>query len=281
MVKPSYLWALCKTCSDSKWLGDICRCLGGQEVPLDFGQRQAYSAIMMDSDWMDERIRERREKDAEKHRQWRERRDKARRKQVVAGVLEDIANDADARPASPHVTGDAGDVTASRNVTSHPSPHPSVRPSVRPSIRENTNRTDADAVPRAHEAARARKPAPGSASESESGSASASESAIVMSNMEDAARGERPNPWKWEDDEIRWTTDWDTRSILSFALGKGAWAKAVRQAGDEAVRELFVQFRAEVRAGEVPENPAAAFTRRLARDLGVDFSKQGGKQGNS
>lgn len=262
MVKPSYLWALCKTCSDSRWLGDICRSLGGQEVPLDFGQRQAYSAIMMDSDWMDERIRERREKDAEKHRQWREKRDRARRKQVVKGVLEDIAND---RGASPSVTDDAGDVTASQNVTSHPS----VRPSVRPSTPENTNRTDADADSRTREA----------------GVGSASESALIRSSVREtakaASRGERPNPWKWEDDEIRWTTDWDTRAILSFALGKGAWAKAVKQAGDEAVRELFVQFRAEVRAGEVPENPAAAFTRRLARDLGVDFSKQGGNQGKS
>lgn len=257
MVKPSYLWALCKTCSDSKWLGDICRRLGGQDVTLDYGQQQTYNAIMMDSDWMDERIKERKEKDAEKHRVWRAKRDKARRKQVVNQVLADASLDV---TASPCVTGDGGDLVTSPNVTSHPSVHPSIRPSVHPE--ETTSRPDADTRTGA-----CAKPV---------GSASASESADVLSNVRAEAMrdSERPNPWRWEDDEIRYTTDWDTRTILSFALGKGSWAKAVRQAGDEAVRELFIQFRAEIRSGEVPEKPAAAFTNRLRRDLGVDFSKR-------
>lgn len=148
----------------------------------------------------------------------------------------------------------------------HPSIHPSVHPSIHPN---NSNRSDADA----DADSRVREAGVFSAS----ASASASESALIKSRIREAAKTAakdgRPNPWRWDDDEIRYTTDWDTRSILSFALGKGAWAKAVKQAGDEAVRELFVQFKAEVRAGEMPDNPAAAFTRRLARDLGVDFAK--------
>jgi hypothetical protein len=56
MIKPTYLWALCKTCKDSKWIGDICRFLGGQDVKLDFGQGQVAEMIKMDSEWMDERI---------------------------------------------------------------------------------------------------------------------------------------------------------------------------------------------------------------------------------
>lgn len=273
MVKPTALWAHFKTCPDSKWLGDICRRLGGQEVALDFGQQQVYNSIMMDSEWMDQRIQEKREKDAEKHRKWREKRDKSRRKQVVKQVLEDIAK---LSPASPVTEGDAGDIGGSTVVTSHPSIHPSIRPSIRPSVHPSgsEDRTDADtdSEPDARACAgRAEAAGP----ESDSDSDSASESAAVRSMMMEAAKAgkaARPNPWRWEDDEIRYTQDWDTRSILSFALGRGAWAKAVKQAGDEAVRELFVQFRGEVRAGETPDNPAAAFTRRLARDLGVDFS---------
>ena len=56
MIKPATLWALCKTCTDSKWIGDVCRALGGQAVELDFGQQQAFNAIQTDSGWMDERI---------------------------------------------------------------------------------------------------------------------------------------------------------------------------------------------------------------------------------
>jgi len=130
VVKPSYLWALCKTRADSKWIGDICRKLGGQDVTLDFGQQQAYSAIMMDSDWMDDRIKQRREKDAEKHRVWRQKRDKERRKQVVKQIMEDLSQ---MSPPSLVTDGDGGEKVTSPNVTSHPSIHPSVRPSVRPS----------------------------------------------------------------------------------------------------------------------------------------------------
>ena len=56
MIKPATLWALCKTCTNSKWIGDVCRALGGQAVELDFGQQQAFNAIQTDSGWMDERI---------------------------------------------------------------------------------------------------------------------------------------------------------------------------------------------------------------------------------
>ena len=37
-------------CPDSKWVGDILRKLGGQEVELDLGQQQMFKAISQDSE---------------------------------------------------------------------------------------------------------------------------------------------------------------------------------------------------------------------------------------
>ena len=76
-----------------------------------------------------------------------------------------------------------------------------------------------------------------------------------------------------EDDELRYTTE-SMVAILNESLGSGAWWKAVQQAGEIPVKELFLIFRAECRAGEHPDNPAAAFTRRLQTDLKVDFARK-------
>lgn len=85
------------------------------------------------------------------------------------------------------------------------------------------------------------------------------------------------NWWTVPDDEIRCGCNESEPvrfiyTILAEALGKGAWRKAVAQAGNAAVTELFLTFRAEIRAGEACDNYASAFTARLQRDLGVDFS---------
>lgn len=85
------------------------------------------------------------------------------------------------------------------------------------------------------------------------------------------------NWWTVPDDEIRCGCNESEPvrfiyTVLAEALGKGAWRKAVAQAGNAAVTELFLTFRAEIRAGEACNNYASAFTARLQRDLGVDFS---------
>ena len=64
---------MCKTCPDSKWIGDVCRALGGQAVELDFGQTQALNAIRLDSGWMDERIEWQREANRKRVAAFRER----------------------------------------------------------------------------------------------------------------------------------------------------------------------------------------------------------------
>ena len=125
MIKPTYLWALCKTCKDSKWIGDICRHLGGQDdVSLDFGQKQVADMIKMDSEWMDERINWNRE--AARMRKVRER----ERKAAELAALKKAAG-IDGEP-SPEPIKD--DVTSQCHAKSRPchAIHPSVHPSIHP-----------------------------------------------------------------------------------------------------------------------------------------------------
>lgn len=117
MIKPTYLWALCKTCEDSKWIGDICRFLGGQDVTLDFGQKQVAEMVKMDSEWMDERINWNRE--AARMRQARARERRAAERDTAANASREVTRD----------KRDEADVTQS-----HAAVTPSIRPSVRPSV---------------------------------------------------------------------------------------------------------------------------------------------------
>ena len=78
------------------------------------------------------------------------------------------------------------------------------------------------------------------------------------------------NPWKCSDDEIRYNHS--AVEVLTLALGQGAWRRAVEEAGENGeggIKELFITFRAEIRAGEGVKNKAAAFTARLQKAFGV------------
>lgn len=90
MIKPESLWALFKDCDNSAWLGDICRALGGQkDVKLDYGQRQMVRVIERDSGWMDRRVDDKREKDRERQRKWREEHPKNPAQKQETGVTRD------------------------------------------------------------------------------------------------------------------------------------------------------------------------------------------------
>ena len=45
MISPRELLALFQTCDDSRWIGDVCRALGGQAVALDATQRRALRKL--------------------------------------------------------------------------------------------------------------------------------------------------------------------------------------------------------------------------------------------
>lgn len=117
----------------------------------------------------------------------------------------------------------------------------------------------------------------GSGSETESETESVEISARGIAERVAATGRLKADPWRMPGDEIRHGSI-SAATILRLAFGGGGWRKAVAQAGEEAVRELFLTFRSEMRAGEMPKNPAAAFTERLRNDLGVDFAetRQGG-----
>ncbi|HBO99113.1 MAG TPA: hypothetical protein DD637_04680 [Verrucomicrobia bacterium] len=127
MIKPESLWGLFKNCTDSKWLGDICRALGGQDVDLDFGQTQMLQSIKQDSEWMDERMEAQREKERERKRNFRMSRN-------VPGTTRDTV----VSRGQTNVPQCPGDNTGHRNVPGTdacpvPSIHPSIPPSPPPS----------------------------------------------------------------------------------------------------------------------------------------------------
>lgn len=75
--------------------------------------------------------------------------------------------------------------------------------------------------------------------------------------------------WTTWDDSMWLNYGCNTARLLSQALGSGAWESAVLQVGDRPIREEFVIFRAEIRAGEVPRNAAKCFWARLEKRLNV------------
>lgn len=73
-IRPVSLAQLCVTCDNSKWLGDVMRALGGQDVKLDCGQRATLEIVRRDcADFA--------AKNAEKKEKWRDwqRRSRAKR----------------------------------------------------------------------------------------------------------------------------------------------------------------------------------------------------------
>ena len=83
----------------------------------------------------------------------------------------------------------------------------------------------------------------------------------------------------WTMDDGRLVSgEFPTTTILRSALGRGCWRAAIDQLGEATVLGEFGVFRAEINAGEVVENPAAAFTARLKK-LGFQAGRR--KQGFS
>ena len=85
------------------------------------------------------------------------------------------------------------------------------------------------------------------------------------------------DPWKASSKDLVAVS---ITAILRRAFGTGAWTDAVRQAGEDAVRNLFFVFRSEIKDGLAPQNRAAAFTSRLRNELGVRFGTLRGKAGD-
>lgn len=231
MIKPATLWSQFKTCDDSEWLGTLCRALGGQDVKLDYGQRQMLAAIQMDSGWMDERIEEKREA-------WRARQQKKRDKRDLSQSHACHAEERDECDACDN--GVICDLSQS-HACHDTSVHPSVRPSIHPNNRTEPDNTRASTYVRVCEGARPATP---------SGSGSAR--GIDVYGISDADL---------------FGCKYDTLSLYKAAFGDGFWASALRTLGDGVMLDALSTFVHEVRAGEMPKNPAAIMTIRLKRLL--------------
>ena len=258
MVKPAYLWALCKTCRDSKWIGDICRRLGGQEVELDFGQRQVFEMIRMDSEWMDERIEERRE-------QARQRKARERERKAAENA------------ASHKVTRDKRDNTASRKVTQS---HANVTPSVRPynnkeqdSIKNNEKNINRSVAVRA--CAREDGNGDGNGDGLLIPGGNGSLMALAL-RFADAVRNDPDNGGGAFFDPAH-----DPVAMMVALTGDAKSVRRWRQlaAGipDADIRqELFTAYR-EIACGEEPKNRAAALNARLGAMLPASGANGGAR----
>ena len=275
MIKPATLWSQFKTCDDSEWLGTLCRALGGQEVTLDYGQRQMLAAIQMDSGWMDERIEEKREAWRARQRKVasdkREKRENSQTHAPHAEVREQCemcedgvkcensqthASHAEAREQCEAREDRAKCENSQTHAPHDTSIHPSVRPSIHPSVRpkDSTNRTEPDnarasTYVRVCEAVPSPRPAPPSGSVRK----------IDVYNLPDADL---------------FSCKYDTLMLYKSAFGDGFWSSALRTLGDGAMLDELSHFIHEVRAGEKPTNPAAAMTVRLKRLLDAAQRKE-------
>ncbi len=92
MVKPQSLWALFKKCDDSKWLGDICRALGGQEIALSLEQRRMLDVLRLDNEWHTEAIEEKRRLQRERQARHREKLATQRDGQGAQGARAPVAD---------------------------------------------------------------------------------------------------------------------------------------------------------------------------------------------
>ena len=135
MIKPESLWCLLQDCADSKWLGDICRALGGQEVELDFGQQQALKIIRRDSELMDERMEVQREKERERKRNLRLSRNVpgTTRDNTMSRGQTNVPQCPGDNTGVPQCPGDNTGVPGT-NACPAPSIHPSIPPSYQPTI---------------------------------------------------------------------------------------------------------------------------------------------------
>ncbi len=70
-IKPDAIWRLFEKCGDSKWLGDICRKIGGQDVELDFGQKQVFEILIAECAIFHNFLAAKREKDRKRQEEWR------------------------------------------------------------------------------------------------------------------------------------------------------------------------------------------------------------------
>ena len=232
MIKPETLWGLFKNCPDSKWLGDICRALGRQDVGLTFDQAQVVRLIQQDSEWLDERIEGQRERWAE-----RQRKKRGRDNENVTECHGDNRDKGDVTDVTvTSVTSEChGDSRDTPDVTNKPTKPTKPTNPTKPYI----YRSDTDTDIRAREV-------------SGSGSGSGRSVNVLALSDEDFFSGK-----------------YSAMELVQSLCGKGFWGKAIRQLGECVVLEELHTFVAELKAGETPKNLGATMTKRL-KDRGVE-----------
>ena len=234
MIKPETLYNFGKTCRDPLMVGHVLQALCRQEVELTEMERTFFDMIRNDNEWMEERVEAKRAKERE--------RQKAHRAKL-----------ADVTP----VTDCHCDKTLSRDVTvtnrcHAPTNQPSqpIKPTNQPNHpTQHINRTDPDKINEPVKGVVGGRGASGSASGS--------------------GRYKFGEVFGWDDERL-FSCDYGKSNVLEMyrcAFGKGMWAGALRELGDDAMLAELSAMCHEERAGEGANNPAAAMTERLKKLL--------------
>lgn len=229
MIKPETLYNFGKTCRNSVVAGNVLRALCRQSVELSEYERNMVDMIQNDSEWMDERIEEKRAKERERKRTYRK------------GECPEMSHGQSGTPECP------ADKVSVPCFPHHPSIHPSTHPSNQSS--KHINRPDPDKI---------NEPVKGViGGNGASGSASGS------------GRYKFGEVFGWDDERL-FSCDYGKSNVLEMyrcAFGKGMWAGALRELGDDTMLEALSAMCHEERAGEGANNPAAAMTKRLQKLL--------------
>ena len=252
MIKPSSYWALHKTC-DAYTLGRVGATLGGQKVspPLNPAEAALVAVIRQDSEWMDERIEDRREKERARKQAYRE-------SALSRGV-----------PRCPAVSRDVPRCPAP---SIHPSIHPSVRPSVHPE--EPTTRSVSvpftPARPRVREEGEPNGTEPNGTEPNRNGTGSGDREFLMPGGTGHAKELARKFAAAVHKDAgAFFDPEFDAVTVCAAVTGDFGslkrWRQLVAAKGEGEVRETAFAFWREIASGEDVANRGSALNARLAR----------------
>ncbi len=250
MIKPSSYWAMHKTC-DAYTLGRVGATLGGQDVrpPLNPAEAALVAVVRQDSEWMDERIEDRREKERARKQAYR-----------ASKMSRDVPRDTTGQCGVPRCPA--------------PSIHPSIRPSVHPSVHpeETTNRSVSvpftPARPRVREGGEPNGTEPNGTEPNRNGTGSGDREVLMPGGTGHAkelarkfAAAVRKDAGAFFDPEF------DAVTVCAAVTGDFGslkrWRQLVAAKGEGEVRETAFAFWREVASGEDVANRGSALNARL------------------
>lgn len=282
MIYPTTLYNFCKSCNDSKMIGNVLRALCGQDVELSVSEQMLYKMIANDNKWMDERLETKKERTAARQREFRNRNKKEGENPKVQNDAESCKNEQLSQEMSRFVTQDGvtnvchtdecditqdgvTNVCHNEKCLSHAETHitppyllTSLLTSSLPSSLTSKNINRSVTVPLSP------KPKP-----SENGNENGTGEILVKGGLKEAQKRAREAAKAIQDDESAFFSG--EYSALSFILALtgdygsiNRWQQLVKLKGEDAICEELFAFYREIKSGEDVNNRGAALNKRLS-----------------